>query len=400
MHSDSDLDIRLDEATAASRVRFDASAFTSVLGMFCASRLLILLVASLSYLIVIKAPLSEHRISLIERFSTWDTDWYLKIVREGYSYVPGDESTVAFYPLYPLLVRAVAWCGLDVQIAGYLVSNVALLGAAVLLWMLAAGETRSRTVANLAVMFLLFCPGAMWFSMIYSESVFLLTLTGCLLAARRRAWLAAAACGYLAALARPPGLLAGIFLALEAWQQWHERRADPTLRWEGWAREARDQWRVVLGVFAPALGHATQLAFYQWRFGDWQAQAKAARYGWGVGGFRTPWRALTENWANVEPFYRWLAYPILGVFLLLAVAGFWSLRRKGFAALALALIALYVSTATIHSLPRYLCTTVPVFLVLGQFAARSRTLELAAFSASVGLLGLLVTLLINGYVII
>ena len=37
----------------------------------------------------------------------FDGGWYTKIAAEGYSYLPGAQSTVAFFPAYPLAIRAV-----------------------------------------------------------------------------------------------------------------------------------------------------------------------------------------------------------------------------------------------------------------------------------------------------
>jgi len=39
--------------------------------------------------------------------SRWDAGWYLEIARDGYRYEPGVPSNAAFFPLYPLLIRAV-----------------------------------------------------------------------------------------------------------------------------------------------------------------------------------------------------------------------------------------------------------------------------------------------------
>jgi hypothetical protein len=36
----------------------------------------------------------------------WDSGWYLGIVRFGYEYIPGQPSSVAFFPLFPLLISA------------------------------------------------------------------------------------------------------------------------------------------------------------------------------------------------------------------------------------------------------------------------------------------------------
>src|SRR5688500_6462153 len=39
-------------------------------------------------------------------WAQWDSCWYHRIASDGYSYVPGMQSTVAFFPAYPLVVRA------------------------------------------------------------------------------------------------------------------------------------------------------------------------------------------------------------------------------------------------------------------------------------------------------
>src|SRR5262245_41772623 len=36
----------------------------------------------------------------------WDSMWYRDIALRGYFFTPGEESSVAFFPVYPLLIRA------------------------------------------------------------------------------------------------------------------------------------------------------------------------------------------------------------------------------------------------------------------------------------------------------
>lgn len=63
----------------------------------------------------------------------WDGQWYLEIAAKGCSYDPRRASRVAFFPLYPLLGKAVAAItGLETGWALVLVSHLALLGAFVL----------------------------------------------------------------------------------------------------------------------------------------------------------------------------------------------------------------------------------------------------------------------------
>ncbi len=38
----------------------------------------------------------------------WDAGWYRQIAAEGYTYTPGQQSTVAYFPGYPLAVRVLA----------------------------------------------------------------------------------------------------------------------------------------------------------------------------------------------------------------------------------------------------------------------------------------------------
>src|SRR4051812_14836313 len=68
----------------------------------------------------------------------WDANWYGGIVNLGYSYKPGAESNVAFFPLLPLLAAAVRQLtGMRLEVAGFLVSNASLVASAVLLRRLA-----------------------------------------------------------------------------------------------------------------------------------------------------------------------------------------------------------------------------------------------------------------------
>ncbi|MGO8744660.1 MAG: mannosyltransferase family protein, partial [Thermoguttaceae bacterium] len=59
----------------------------------------------------------------LEATTRWDAQWYLRIAAEGYFYTPEAESSVAFFPVYPLLVRGVyRLTGLPASVAGLLVS--------------------------------------------------------------------------------------------------------------------------------------------------------------------------------------------------------------------------------------------------------------------------------------
>ncbi len=397
--------------------RLDAGALVRVTGLFLMSRLLVLCVAALSHTAVVQGFFATRTRTWVERFAAWDTTWYLGIVDGGYSYDPQGQSSVAFYPLYPMLIRAGTFCGFDARLTGYAISLAALYGSCLLLWRLAARETRSAAVAERAVLFLLVCPGTMWFGLIYTESLYLLTLLGCLLCARRGRWLAAGFWGLASALTRTPGLLLTGFLVLEAGQQWLERRraggqrnapapaapaeADGERPRTVWWQASRWPWltRAAVAVMGPVVGHASFLIFLQLRFGDWRAQQKTVAAGW-HGTPRWPWEAVALQWNTVDAIYTHVSMPLLGIILVLSVIGLFTLKRVAYAVLAIALVTLYVVTTPGDALTRYLCTTVTAYIVLAQLAERSRLLETTVLVFSVAVMTVLTVLRANGYRII
>ncbi len=373
--------------------RLTGRALAGISGVYFLSRLLVLGAVSVSRTVVMPGPYALPARSLAERLCIWDANWYVEIARQGYTFNPHGESSVAFYPLYPLLIRVLMRCGLDPLLAGYAISHAALFAAAVWMWRLAAWETRSAATAGLAATFLLLSPGAAWFGMIYTESLFLLTALGCLLAARRGRWLEAGLWGYAAAVTRTPGLLLAGFLLLEAAQQWWEaRRAGPSAK-GSW-------WRPACAVAGPVLGQLSFLIFLQVAFGDWHAQQKTMTAGWFAGGPRWPWTALAQSWQWSERLFVLLGDPALAVGVLAGIASWWTLRRWGYPALVFALATLYLVSTNGDSMLRYLSTVAPVYLVLAQAARRSRLLETVVVSFSVAVLVLVAVLIANGYRVI
>lgn len=148
----------------------------------------------------------------------WDGHWYRMVARGGYLLVPGRQSDPAFFPLYPILLRAVHAMGVGWGIAGPLLSNLAFLLGLGLFYLLTR-EFFSEPLARRATTYLAIFPLSYVFSMAYPESVVLVFLTAAPLAAMRRRWWLAACCAGAAALARPEGLFLVFPLASIAWRQ-------------------------------------------------------------------------------------------------------------------------------------------------------------------------------------
>jgi hypothetical protein len=154
-------------------------------------------------------PFGELGNTLVAPAARWDAVWYVTVAQDGY----GSEGTRAFFPLYPLLVRAVSEIGPSPLIAGALISLAAMFAALYLLHRLTSLELGER-VADQAVLLTAFAPLAVYLSAVYTESLFLALSVGAFYSARRGSFAWAGVLGGLAAATRSAGVLLLIPLAL------------------------------------------------------------------------------------------------------------------------------------------------------------------------------------------
>jgi hypothetical protein len=110
----------------------------------------------------------------------WDSLHYLLIAAHGYN----TGANADFFPLYPQLIRVGAWVTSSDVIAGLLISAVAFAVAMLLLHQLVSEELGVRP-ARATVLLLAFSPVSLFFTAIYTESLFLALTVGALLLARR-----------------------------------------------------------------------------------------------------------------------------------------------------------------------------------------------------------------------
>jgi hypothetical protein len=136
-------------------------------------------------------------------FARWDSVWYLAIAHGGYDHEP---ARTAFFPLYPMVVRALGVVIGSDLIAGVLISLICFAIALLLLYRLVALELDDE-LARVTVMLVAFCPMAYFFSAVYSESLYLALSVGCILHARLGRWRSAGVLGALAAASRNSGVM-------------------------------------------------------------------------------------------------------------------------------------------------------------------------------------------------
>jgi Mannosyltransferase (PIG-V) len=203
----------------------------------------------------------------------WDSNWYFDIARHGYR---REDVEPAFFPLYPLLMRGLGEITGSVLVAGMLISLVAFLVALVLLSRLTALEL-DAAAGRRAVVLLAFFPAALFFSAVYTESLFLALELGAVYAARRGRWGWAGVIGALGSASRNTGALLVVLLAIL--YLYGPREDRPPDHPE--ARGLRPRYRLradALWIPCVFAGLAAYLVYMQAHFGDWLAPLHAQEH--------------------------------------------------------------------------------------------------------------------------
>mgnify|MGYP002622354613 CR=1 FL=1 len=317
----------------------------------------------------------------------WDAVWYLSIARDGY----GDEASTAFFPLYPLLLRALGGSVL----AGTLLSCACLLVALAALRQLTALEL-GEEAARWAVLMLAFSPMAFFLSAVYSESLFLALTVGAVLAARRDRWAWAGALGMLAAATRSTGVLVLVALVAIAFAGGRRPRA-------------RDlAWLALVPAGLAAFPAGLALAGMDWRA---PFDAQGVWYREWAGPLGGVWDGAVAAWAGARQLVAGaggriyfpqaagdpLAIARINVVLFLwlvpvAVALPGVLRRLplAYGAYVAASLAVPLSYPAVPqplmSLPRFVLVCFPLWMWLGWLLARHRRARAPALAASAILL--------------
>jgi hypothetical protein len=327
-------------------------------------------------------------------FTAWerfDALWFLRIAAEGYRATDG---SAAFFPLYPLAIRAVSFAiGGHPFPAALLVSNGALLGALLILYPLTRAEV-SEGVARTTVLLLCLFPTSFFFLAPYSESLFLLLAVSALLAARRRRWFVAAAAGFGAALTRNVGAVVALALAVEAVQQHREGHRGALPRGLAAAAVSLAGTLAYLGFWAAKTGD---------RLAPLNQQANWERHrAW-------PWSTLVEGTrfafrylGNTNGGYwliDWLiVVPVLGVSVYALFRYRWAFSVYLWGGLLLPLSFVFEGRP-LMSMPRFVLPLFPAFWAMAELAERWKVPRWAVAGVGAAGLGLLVVLFVNWYYI-
>jgi Gpi18-like mannosyltransferase len=154
----------------------------------------------------------EHYRNIISKGYTYTTD----LIYEGYRYSNGKQSNIAFFPLYPLVVKLLMSIGIPFDIAGTLISNMCFL-IALLIFYHWIDRMYGTAISRWTIAVMSWFPMSLFCSVTYTESCFLLLTISTLICFENRQYMGASFLGMLAMSARPPGLVLIPALLLFSW---------------------------------------------------------------------------------------------------------------------------------------------------------------------------------------
>jgi hypothetical protein len=285
-------------------------------GYFVASRVAMLAV------VAVVARL-HPKVRIVQAMGTiFDGHWYVLIAQHGYPqrlFNEGDGSRWAFFPGFPVAVRALAEITrLSLPAAAVAAAFAFGLTSALAVW-LAVREVCGAPLADRAVLLYVFCPTAYVLSLGYTEGLFVTAAAGCLYALARRSWVLAGLCACVAGFTRDAGV--AVILVVVA--------AALPAAWRG------RTWRPVVGAAIAPLGLAAFMAYGWSMVGTPVAFLSSERFWQGQHfvWFRTPLLALLSALRQGPTGSTFVPDALAGAALVLGFLGLWWLdqmtRRPG-----------------------------------------------------------------------
>jgi len=289
----------------------------------------------------------------------WDAGWYEAIARHGYA--GAGHASLRFFPVFPLLSRALAVLpGVGVGAALVVLSNACALAGTAVVVVLVRRESGDERLAGRAAWLLCLAPPAFTFVMGYAEGTLLVLSAGAFSALRARRWWWAAGLGVLAGLTRPLGALLVLPAVVELSRGW---------------RSAPAQERVgrLAAAAGPVVGTGAFLGWVGWRYGDALAplrlQEQGAHHGWA-----DPFVTLAHDASSLVHGHHLgeglhLPWVLLAVALLVVALRRWPASYGLFAA---GVLAVALTGSNLDSFERYALSAFPLVLAAATTVTRSK----------------------------
>ncbi len=363
-------------------------------GIFIIIKIATFLVAYSSFSFIGTEPPPDHFLwhgiterynLLIEIWRKWDSFWFLNTVNEGYKIIPNEQSNVICFPLFPLLIKLFTFVG-NSTVAGIIIVNLSFLVAIVLLFYVVKEEFGEQ-YAERTILYLAIFPTSFIYSMVYSESVFLMFIAATFYFAWRGNWMLAGISGMFATMTRLVGIILPIVMIINYLEKigFAIRRIKPNIFW---------LTLIPLGTIITGI-------IQNFSTGEPLGFLKMSSY-WGAK-IAYPWEGLKQWLVGIilTPYSSNRAKLLIDLiftfaFLLISILSFRRLKPSYTAYIVLTLLMLLCSNRLL-GIPRYLITVFPIFILFGIWGER-KWFNLGYIIISSSLFALFLILFENWYI--
>jgi hypothetical protein len=373
----------------------------SVLAPWLVTRAALLLVAELAWLTVSHSTpdgpeMPPSTVDWAAPLLKWDALWYMRIADSWYQYTPQVNPTegqsVAFFPLYPLLVKLGNWLmggsATTLPVSALLVASLAALIGISVLYRLVEHEF-GASMASRAVWYFLIFPVSFYLTAAYAEPVFLAVAVIAIYAARTERWWLAGVAGAAAALSRPYGVLIVLPLAF------------------GYVRQARHDPRGAVQLPAVALAFPVVallgwMAYLNSLSGDPLVFVKV-QSAWDEQQLSGPLGTLIASYARARDQQLNGKFDLRSLQFAIAVLGVvgcivaWRVLPATYALFATVFCLVVLSSGSLLSIWRHVYLIFPLFMVAARAGALSGVFDKSYVAVSLTLAGLLFTVLATGW---
>lgn len=398
-------DAEVQQHTASSTAQKQASwrewldALKNIAPVYIGIHLACLVISALAYLFTVKdfywasAPIP----TLWQSWLRWDAYHYTFIAANGYD----APLRAAFFPLYPLLIRAGTLVTHSSLVSALIVSSLADLVLLAALYRLVK-EDFDQQQAQRVILYISIFPTAFFLLAAYNESLFICLSVLCFYYTRRGKWWWAGASGFLACLTRS----VGIFLLLPFCYEY--------LVQHGFSLK-KIRLSVASGLLIPA-GMGVFAIYCYYRFHDFLAFTHAQKE-WNRA-LHFPWQGITHSIHAIAISSGFLSFQSLRnltdlipdlLFLLLCVLCFigpWRFPRRLWA-YTLYVVPLYLflqlfpnggtGLFPLESISRFMLELFPGFIILAGIGRSSKTFEMSYLMVSGAVFFFLLTQLLTNH---
>ncbi|MFT3709463.1 MAG: mannosyltransferase family protein [Archangium sp.] len=321
--------------------------------------------------------------AVLQPFLRWDSGWYVRIIRDGYSYadcrspdVPCAQASIAFLPVYPMAVRALTTIGFTLPLGSFIITHLGLLAAIWGLLQLGSMKFGDEDSGIRAAAAMLVYPASIFLSAGYAEVVFLGLGIWALVFFERGDDFSCAALLAIGAITRSQGMLLVGAVGLAALL---------SRRWKT---------AVIVGVASGLVIGA--YVFWQYRtYGDALAFMHARR-GWGFTAPPLPtfleyWERTKRGNLAMEGWLDFFCIPLVAVTAVLA----WKQLGPVYSIYCALIVIVPMSSGQAWAFSRISLCAFPVFLLTAKWT-KNRWAQFAVLAIGLGWLGMSGVRLANG----